>query len=422
MKITSRQNTRHGASAISPKRALHSLLFGATLSIVTAGGTPVLAQAPGGGEAPPIPVGVITVKPEQVGITQDLPGRVEASRIAQIRARATGIVEKRLFREGSDVQAGDVLYKLDSASYEAALNSAKASLARAQTAEQLATEDVQRYAPLLKANAVSRQTYANAVSARKQAQAEVGVARAAVKTAQINLSYTEVTSPISGRIGRSNVTEGALVSQTDVTQLATVQQIDPVYVNITQPASTITRMKRGLESGQLKQAGGEDGTASVNILFDDGTPHAHKGKLLFTDLTVDATTNQVTIRAEVPNPKGELLPGMYVRAQLEQASIPQAILLPQQAVTRTDAGDMVKIVSPDGKLSDRKITIGSSQGTNWVVVGGLQAGEQVMVDGFQALQMRGGPNAKIKAVPWSPTGSQPAGQPANAEAKQDAGN
>ncbi len=368
---------------------------------------------------PPIEVGVVQAQFGPVGITTDLPGRIEARRVAQIRARAAGILEKRLFEEGSDVKAGQLLFKIDAAPYEAALNSAKASLARAQTAERLASDEVRRYAPLIKANAVSRQTYDNAVSAQQQARADVAVARANVRTAEINLSYANVTSPISGRIGRALVTEGALVGQGEATQLATVQQIDPVYVNITQPASAVLRLKRGLESGQLKQAPETDGALSVGIRLDDGTLYAHKGKLLFTDLTVDESTNQVTLRAEVPNPQGELLPGLYVRAELEQAEIPEAIMLPQQAVTRTQAGDIVTVVAPDGSLSQRPVRIGGSRGSNWVVLSGLKAGDQVMVDGFQKLQMLGAAaaKAKVKAVPWQP-GAAPQGSGAAQQAGQ----
>lgn len=373
------------------------------------------AQGAGGGQGgmPAPQVGVVTVQFAPVGLIVDLPGRIEASRVSQIRARAAGILEKRLFREGSDVQEGELLFRIDAAPYQAALNSAKASLARAQTQVGTTKQVVDRYTPLIKANAVSKQDYDNAVAAYRQAQADVAVAQANVRTAQINLSYANVTAPISGRIGRALVTEGALVGQGEATQLATIQQIDPVYVNITQPASAVMKLKRGLESGQLKQAS-KDGGASVRVRFDDGSTYEHKGELLFTDLTVDPGTNQIALRAEVPNPRGTLLPGMYVRAELEQAEIPEAILLPQQAVTRTNTGNTVMVVADDGSLSQRQIRIGSSQGTNWVVLEGLKAGEQVMVDGFQKLQMVP-PGTKVKAVPWQPaSGARPA-QPGHAD-------
>lgn len=371
------------------------------------------------GGAPKLPVGVITTEFTQINLSENLPGRIEASRVAEIRARAAGILEKRLFKEGSDVKAGDLLFQIDPAPLQAAYNSAKASLARARTNQRVAAQKLERYKPLLKANAVSRQDYDDAQGAWQQATADVGVAQAAVRTAEINLSYASVTAPISGRIGRALVTEGALVGQGSATAMATIQQIDPVFVNITQPASTVMKLQRGLQSGKLKRAGGADAAASVRIRFDDGSEYDHKGSLLFTDLTVDESTGQVTLRAEVPNPDGTLLPGMYVRAEVEQAEIPQAILVPQQAVTRTQKADTVTVVAEDGALSPRPVRISGAQGSNWVVVDGLQAGEKVMVDGFQTVQMMG--LKAVTPVPWQPgkpaAGQQPAaGQPAAARA------
>lgn len=367
------------------------------------------------GGAPKLPVGVVTAEYTQVNLSENLPGRIEASRVAEIRARAAGILEKRLFKEGSDVKAGDLLFQIDAAPYQAAYNSAKASLARAQTNQRVASQKLERYKPLLKANAVSRQDYDDAQGAYQQAVADVAVAQAAVRTAQINLSYASVTAPISGRIGRALVTEGALVGQGAATPMATIQQIDPVFVNITQPSGTVMKLQRGLQSGKLKRAGSGDAAASVRIRFDDGSEYDHKGSLLFTDLTVDESTGQVTLRAEVPNPDGTLLPGMYVRAEVEQAEIPQAILIPQQAVTRTGQADVVTIVAADGTLSQRPVRISGSQGSNWIVVDGLQAGEKVMVDGFQAVQMMG--LKAVTPVPWQPGKAAngqaaPAGQPA----------
>ena len=330
------------------------------------------------------------------------------------------------------MEAGQKLFQIDPAPLEAAVNSAQASLNRAITAEKLAAQKVTRYTPLIKANAVSRQDYDDAVAAQKQAAADIGVARAALRTAQINLSYATVTSPISGRIGRALVTEGALVGQGAATPLATVQQIDPVYVNITQPASAVMRLKAGLESGKLKHAEGGEG-AAVRIQFDDGREYGEKGSLLFTDLTVNESTGQVTLRAEVPNPNGTLLPGMYVRALLDQAQIPEAVLIPQQAVTRTAQGDMVTLVEPAGtvEMPDPKtgqkqqvpaatrkqvpVQISGAQGTNWVVVGGLKAGDQIMVDGFQLVEMMRVP--KVIAVPWQP-GQPPIAQQPGAAGQQ----
>ena len=370
--------------------------------------------APGGGAAPPpAQVGVVTVTPGDVGLVTELPGRLEASRVAQVRARAAGILQKRLFREGSDVKAGQALFSIDAAPYAAAEASAKAGQARAQANLAQATGLAERYKPLVEANAISKQEYANAVAAQKQAEADVAVGKANVQTASINLAYASVTAPISGRIGRALVTEGALVGQGDATQLAVIQQINPMYVNFTQSASEVMKLRAAMDSGQFKRASGPD-AASVRIVLEDGTEYAQTGRLLFSDLTVDSTTGQVTLRAEVPNPGGQLLPGLYVRVRLEQAQATNAITLPQQAVTRTAQGDTVMVVGADGKVSPRTLKIGSAKGTHWVVLAGLKAGEQVMVDGFQKLQMMP-PGTLVKAVPWQPA-SAPVSNPASAPA------
>lgn len=366
-------------------------------------------STPASAARPPAQVGVVTVTQGDVGLVTELPGRLEASRVAQVRARAAGILQKRLFREGSDVKVGQALFAIDAAPYAAAVASARAGQARAEANVALATSLVDRYKPLVEANAVSKQEYANAVAAQKQAQADVAVGRANVQTATINLGYAAVTAPISGRIGRALVTEGALVGQGEATQLAVIQQINPLYVNFTQSASETMKLRAAMEGGQLKRASGND-AASVRILLEDGTEYASPGRLLFSDLTVDATTGQVTLRAEVPNAGGQLLPGLYVRVRLEQAQATNAITLPQQAVTRTAQGDTVMVVAPDGKVASRTIKIGSAKGTQWVVLDGLKTGEQVMVDGFQKLQ--GG--APVKAVPWQPGGSASAPAPAAA--------
>lgn len=369
-----------------------------------AGDAPAGAAAAGG--RPPPQVGVVTVALGDVGLVTELPGRLEASRVAQVRARATGILQKRLFREGSDVKAGQALFAIDPAPYAAAQQTADAQLARAQANLSQAAALAERYQPLVDANAISQQEYANAVAAHKQAQADVAAGNAAVQTASINLNYASVTAPISGRIGRALVTEGALVSQTEATPLAVVQQINPMYVNFTQSAAEVMKLRRAMEAGQFKRASGAE-AASVRVLLEDGSEYAHPGKLLFSDLTVDASTGQVTLRAEVPNPKGELLPGLYVRVQLEQAQVGNAITLPQQAVTRTQQGDKVMLVDAQGKISPRMVKIGAARNQQWVVLEGLKAGDQVMVDGFQKLQMMP-PGAPVKAVPWQAPGSAPA--------------
>jgi membrane fusion protein (multidrug efflux system) len=352
-----------------------------------------------GGRPPPAEVGVITVAPRTIGLVTELPGRLEASRVAQVRARVAGILQRRLFREGSDVKAGQLLFEIDSAPYRASVASADAALARAQANLTQAAAQAERYKPLLEANAVSKQEYINAVAAQKQAEADVAASKAALQTAQINLGYASVTSPIAGRIGRTLVTEGALVGQGEVTQLALVQQINPMYVNFTQSTAEVLRLRKQVESGKLTRAE----AAKVRIVLEDGTEYARAGKLLFADLSVDPTSGQIMLRAEMPNPDGVLLPGMYVRVRLQQAQANEVIELPQQAVTRSSAGDSVMVVGADGKVAPRQVRIGAGEGGKWMVLDGLKAGEQVMVDGFQKL--RG--DAPVKAVPWQAAGAGP---------------
>ena len=370
----------------------------------------------GGGGPPPAEVGVVTVAPRAVGLATELPGRLEASRVAQVRARAAGILQKRLFTEGSDVKAGQALFQIDSAPYQASAASAQAALARAQANLTQASAQAERFKPLMEANAISKQDFINAVAAQKSAEADVASAKAALQTAQINLGYASVTSPIAGRIGRALVTEGALVGQGEATQLAVVQQINPMYVNFTQSTTDVLRLRKAVESGQFKRAGG--GGASVRIVLEDGSDYGQPGKLLFTDLTVDPTSGQITLRAEVPNPAGLLLPGMYVRVRLEQAQAEAGIVVPQQAVTRGSTGDSVMVVGADGKVAPRPVKIGTSVDGQWVVLDGLKTGEQVMVDGFQKL--RG--NAPVKPVPWTGAASSaaPTGKPAAASASAPA--
>ena len=359
------------------------------------------SESPAAGNAPPpAEVGVISVAPRPVGLSTELPGRLEASRVAEVRARAAGILQKRLFREGSDVKQGQTLFLIDSSPYRAAEASAQAALAHAQANLTQAAAQAERYKPLLDANAISKQDYINAVAAQKSAEADVASGKAAVQTAQINLGYASVTSPISGRIGRALVTEGALVGQGQATELAVVQQINPMYVNFTQSATEVLKLRKAVESGKFKRASGAD-SAAISVVLEDGSVYPQPGKLLFSDLTVDPTSGQITLRAELPNSGGVLLPGMYVRVRLEQAEASSAIVVPQQAVTRATTGDTVMVVSAEGKVTPRPVKIGTAQGGQWVVLDGLQPGEQVMVDGFQKL--RGG--APVKAVPWQAAGS-----------------
>ena len=385
------------ATARAPSRAawfLTALMGAALLAACGKGGQ--APAAPGGG-MPPAEVGVVTVQPGVVELVTELPGRLEASRVAQVRARATGILQERLFREGSDVKAGQALFRIDPAPYEATLASARGQQAKAEAALAQAKATLERYRPLVAERAVSQQDFVNAEMAVKQAEADVAVARASVQTAGINRAYADVTSPIAGRIGRALVTEGALVGQGDATSLAVVQQVDPLYVNFTQSASEAMKLARAVEAGQLQKRGNG---AAVKVMLEDGSEHPQTGKLLFADLTVDSTSGQVTLRAEVPNPGGKLLPGLYVRVRLVQAEASQAITLPQQAVTRSPKGDSVMVVDAQGKVAPRPVKLGGQQGGRWVVLDGLKTGEQVMVDGFQKL--RG--DAPVKAVPWQAPG------------------
>lgn len=382
-----------------PAWALGALVLGAAGVLAgcgDSGGAP--GDAGAGGGMPPVEVGVVTVQPGAVGLLTELPGRLEASRVAQVRARAAGILQQRLFAEGSDVRAGQALFRIDAAPYDAALASAEAQLAKAEALLAQASATVERYRPLVSERAVSQQDFVNAEATERSARADVALARAAVQTARINREYANVTAPISGRIGRALVTEGALVGQGEATPLAVIQQVDPLYVNFTQSAADVLRLGRAVDNGQFRSNGAN---AAVRVILDDGSEHPQPGRLLFADLTVDSGTGQVTLRAEVPNPGGRLLPGLYVRVRLEQAQASDAVTLPQQAVTRGPKGDTVTVVDAEGRLSQRTIQIGNQQNGQWVVLDGLKAGEQVMVDGFQKLMMLP-PGAPVKAVPWTP--------------------
>jgi membrane fusion protein (multidrug efflux system) len=377
-------------------RAPQHLLCVVALLLAACGAKDDNVAAPGAGQAPPPPeVGVVSVQPQTVALRTELPGRVEALRVAQVRARVNGVVQRRRFVEGSDVKAGQVLFQIDPAPYQAALDSAQASLAKAQANRAMATELANRYKPLAEAKAISAQEYVNAEGQRQQAEADVAAGQAAVQTARLNLAYAQVTAPISGRIGRAAVTEGALVSAAEGTLLATIQQIGTVYVNFTQPNAEVLRLRREMASRPARQTGGSE----VRVVLDDGTELPRPGKLLFSDLSVDPTSGQVTLRAEVPNPEGLLLPGQYVRVRLSQQELSNAMLVPQQAVTRTNQGDTVLVVGADGKPMSRPVKVGAAQGTLWVVLDGLKPGEQVIAEGFQKMMV---PGAPVKPVPWQP--------------------
>ncbi len=363
----------------------------------------VNAQVPGGMPAPE--VGIVTIAPQRVAITSELPGRLEASRIAQVRARVSGIVLKRVFREGSDIKAGDVLFRIDAAPFEAAYNNAQAVLAKAEANLAQANLKAQRYKPLVATNAISKQEYDDALSMQKQAAADVASAKAARETARLNLGYATVTAPISGRIGLAQVTEGALVGQGEATLLATIQQLDPIYVNLTQSSAELLRLQQAMASGQLKSA--DKGSAKVTLITEDGRPYPQTGKLLFSGLSVDESTGAIAMRAVVSNPDRFLLPGMYARARLEQAVDEQAITVPQQAVLRTPDGASVMVVGADGKVAAQSIKTGPVQGDKWIVNQGLKAGDRVIVEGLQKAK----PGATVKPVPWKGSVQNTASQP-----------
>jgi membrane fusion protein (multidrug efflux system) len=373
-----------------------------TLSVLSGCGDKISsAQAQGAGMPPP-EVSVVTVAPERIAMTTDLPGRLEAARIAQVRARVPGIVTKRVFREGSEVKAGDVLFRIDAAPFQATYNSAQAALARAEANQAQANLKAERFKSLVATNAISKQEYDDAQTAQKQTAADVAAAKATRETARLNLGYATVTAPISGRIGRALVTEGALVGQGEATPLALVQQLDPIYVNVTQSSTEALQLQRAMANGQLQSAG--KGQAKVTLLMEDGSAYPHPGKLLFTDMTVDQSSGAITLRAEVPNPDRFLLPGMYVRARIDQAVKEQAIAVPQQAVQRDPGGASVMLVGADGKVAVQPVKADTAQGNVWIVSEGLKAGDRVIVEGFQKVR----PGAVVKPTPWKQTASNPA--------------
>lgn len=393
-------------------RVLRRPVVGANAAVLAAlalllagcgGGSGAPAGGPPGGGMPPAAVGVVTVEPTQVALTTELPGRLEAWRTAQVRARITGIVQKRLFTEGSDVKAGQSLFQLDASTYRATLDSAQATQGKAEASLAQAEATYKRNQALVAEKAVSQQEWIASEAAYKLAQADLAAAKAAVQQAKLAVEYAAVLAPIGGRIGRAQVTEGALVGQGEATLLATIQQINPLYVNFTQSANEVLRLRQAMAQGRLGSAGEQAGR--IEVLLDDGSVYPQAGKLLFSDLTVDPTSGQITLRAELPNPQGLLLPGLYVKVRLPQASSDHAVLLPQQAVSRGAAGDTVMVVGADGQVAVRPVKVAGQQGGRWIVTDGLKAGEQVVVDGFQKIR----PKAPVKPVPWTPPGAAPAG-------------
>lgn len=356
-----------------------------------------------------VPVSVVTVQPARAEITTELPGRVSAIKDAQIRARVDGIVETINFKQGGEVKAGELLFTIDPAPYQAARASAYAELKRAQANATSARQLAQRYGKLIKANAVSRQDYDNAVAQAAQAEAAIAAANAALQGADINLGYTKVTSPIDGRIGQSMVTEGALVSAAAATQMAAVQQIDRVYVDVTRSTTELAAMRRDLASGRYKRT--EDGAAQARVVLEDGSIYEHAGEMLFSGISVDPGTGQVTVRSEFPNVDQILLPGMYVRVRLPQAVDENALLVPQQALQRAADGSSSLMVVVDDKVQSKPVEVGPAIGSNWLISKGLAAGDVVVVAGFQKLR----PGAPVKAIPWKPEANGAAAPDAAAE-------
>lgn len=372
------------------------LLASALLALIAAcdDGTP--APGPGaGGDRPPVAVSTITVRGEAIPVVNELPGRIAPTNIAEVRPRVSGLLVERVFEQGSIVQAGDVLYRIDPAPFRVQVESAEATLRRAEAAQVLARQQADRQRELRERNVASAQQLDNAVAMLAQADADVAAARAGLAAARLDLQYTEVKAPIGGRIGRALITEGALVSPGSNEVLATIRQLDPIYADFTQSANQLMDLRRALDSGVLTAA--ESGGAAVGLLFDDGSAYPHGGRLLFSEATVDATTGQVTLRGEFPNPGNVLLPGMYVRVVIEQATRPDAIAVPQQAVQRDTAGRaQLYIVGDDGVLELRTVTAGDVAGDRWIIEDGLREGEVVVVEGFQKIR----PGAKVTPQPW----------------------
>ena len=341
---------------------------------------------------PPAQVSVVTVHRSSVPITIELPGRTSAYLVAQVRARVDGIVLKRNFKEGGDVKAGQRLYEIDPAPYVAALNSAKAALQKAQANLTSTTALVERYKVLVSANAVSKQDYDNAVAGQGQAAADVATGKAMVATAQINVDYTNVVSPITGRSGASQVTQGAYVQTSAATLMTTVQQIDPIYVDLTQTSVAGLQLRRDIASGQLKVAGPNQ--AKVTLTLEDGSQYPLPGTLQFSDISVNQGTGSVTVRAIFPNPKFILLPGMFVRAQIEEGTADNAMLVPQVGVTHDPQGRATAlVVGDDNKVGTRTLQLKGTRGDQWIVEGGLSDGDRVIVAGVQKVQ----PGAIVQA-------------------------
>ncbi|ABY98381.1 TPA: efflux RND transporter periplasmic adaptor subunit [Pseudomonas putida] len=358
-------------------------------------------------KAPTPQVRVETLQLQPLAISSELSGRILAPRTAEVRARVAGVVLKRVYREGSDVKQGDVLFLIDPAPFKADHDSARATLAKAEATLYQARLQEQRYRELVDDKAVSRQEYDNAKASFLQADAAVAEAKAALERARLNLGYATVTAPISGRIGRAQVTEGALVGQNETTPLATIQQLDPIHADVTQSTRELNALRRALRAGELQQVG--DSQARATLIQDDGSAYPLPGKLLFSDISVDPSTNQITLRSEFPNPDLDLLPGSYVRVRLEQAVQAKGLSVPQRAILRDSAGvPKVLVVDQQARVSDRQVVLGSAQGDRWIVSEGLAAGERVVIEGLQ--HVKAGDQVQVDTTPGAPPIAQHIGQ------------
>jgi membrane fusion protein (multidrug efflux system) len=353
------------------------------------------SNAPSSATQAPPEVGVLTVKPRSVVITTVLPGRTAPTLIAEVRPQVTGIIQRRAFEEGTVVKAGSTLYRIDPATYEAAYQNSRAAVAKATATVENSRRNLERTKELVAIKFVSQQAYDDAAATLRQNEADLEAAKAAAEAARINLGYTNVVAPIGGRTGKSAVTVGALVTANQQTALVSIQQLDPIFVDVTQSATEALGLKRAMASGALKRVQGEGGGARVKLLFEDGSTYAHEGALQFSDVTVDPSTGAITLRALFPNPDGLLLPNMYVRAVIEEGVREQAIVVPQQAVSRDAKGQAVAmVVGSDDKVVPRVLQANRTLGTEWLIDGGLQAGDRVIVEGLQ----RARPGAAVKAL------------------------
>ena len=382
-----------------PLAALAAALLLAGCGNGQAGGQ---AGGAGGPQMLPPQVGVVTIEKSMLPITALLPGRIEAARTSDVRARVAGIVLQRAFREGSEVKAGDLLYRIDPAPYQAVLDSAKAQQARAEATAANAEASAKRANSLIGTRMISQQDYDTAIANQRSADADVLAAKAAVESAKLNLGYASVTAPIAGRIGRALVTEGALVGQGEATPLAQIQQVDSVYVNFSEPSAVVLKLREAMQQGNLKGIAADQ--TPVTVVLEDGSDYPQKGHLLFSDLAVDPSTGSVALRGEIPNPDRILLPGMFVQVKLALGVDDSAITVPQRAVMRTPQGASVMVVGADGNVAVQPIKTDLAQGDSWIVTDGLKGGEKVIVEGLQKVR----PGMPAVPVPADSAAAQPA--------------